>query len=88
MTRKEGPYAKNLFGSFVRTFVWSVGEVENFDFAPEAQKKDNMDLDITYHTKAEDGLSKFILLIFIFLFVKVVVVGVSCVGDTFVFNVE
>ena len=83
MTRdhKEGPFAKNLFGSFVRTFVWSVGEVENFDFAPEAQKNDNMD--ITYHTKAEDGLSKFILLIFIFLFVIVMmnVLNAFAIGD-------
>ena len=80
MTRKEGPYAKNLFGSFVSTFVWSVGEVENFDFA-EAQKNDNMD--ITYHTKAEDGLSKFILLIFIFLFVIVMmnVLNAFAIGD-------
>ena len=89
MTRdhEEGPFAKNLFGSFVRTFVWSVGEVENFDFAPEAQRKDNRsslkDLDITYHTKAEEGLSKFILLIFIFLFVIVMmnVLNAFAIGD-------
>ena len=90
MTRdhEEGSYAKNLFGSFVRTFVWSVGEVENFDFAPETKiKKDNlssiMDLDITYHTKAEDGLSKIILLIFIFLFVIVMmnVLNAFAIGD-------
>ena len=85
MTRKEGPFAKNLFGSFVRTFVWSVGEVENFDFAPESQKKDNMSsiMDTSYHTKAEDGLSKFILLIFIFLFVIVMmnVLNAFAIGD-------
>ena len=89
MTRKEDPYAKNLFGSFVRTFVWSVGEDggELFDFKPEAQKKDNMrsimDLDISYTTKAEGGLSKYILLIFIFLFLIVMmnVLNAFAIGD-------
>jgi len=63
---KEDEFAPNLFGAFVRTMVWFVGEVENEDMW--ISDKDGNGI----HTKIEDWMAKFILLVFIFLFVVVV----------------
>ena len=64
--KKEDEFAPNLFGAFVRTMVWFVGEVENEDMWI-SDKDGNI-----IHTKIEDWMAKFILLVFIFLFVVVV----------------
>ena len=62
----DDEFAPNLFGAFVRTMVWFVGEVENEDMWV-SDKDGNV-----IHTKIEDWMAKFILLVFIFLFVIVV----------------
>ena len=62
----DDEFAPNVFGAFVRTMVWFVGEVENEDMWV-SDKDGNV-----IHTKIEDWMAKFILLVFIFLFVVVV----------------
>ena len=64
----DDEFAPNLFGAFVRTMVWFVGEVENENMWISKRDK-NGD---TIHLKLEDWMAKFILLVFIFLFVVVV----------------
>ena len=75
MTDTQDSFAKNLFGAFVRTFIWSVGEVENIPFAADVGNSMNM--------KASDVLSKLILVVFIFLFVIVMmnVLNAFAIGD-------
>ena len=46
MTKNQDPYAKDIFGSFIRTLVWSVGEVESMDFVGEEKEVENTVLKI------------------------------------------
>ena len=64
----EDEFASSLFGAFVRTMVWFVGEVENNNMWISKKNKDGSII----HLKLEDWIAKFILLVFIFLFVVVV----------------
>ena len=61
----DDKFASNLFGAFLRTMVWFVGEVEDNDMWISKRDKDGN----TIHLKLEDSMAKFILLVFIFLFV-------------------
>jgi len=65
----DDEFASNLFGAFLRTMVWFVGEVEDNDMWTS---KKNTTEDKIIHIKIEDSMAKFILLVFIFLFVVVV----------------
>ena len=66
----DDEFASNLFGAFLRTMVWFVGEVEDNDMW--TSKRNTTDNDMIIHIKTEDSMAKFILLVFIFLFVVVV----------------
>ena len=81
----ESPYARNLYGAFVRTIVWFVGNVENEEWirkedfeslinCSKTSKQNENGIDreeINTALKTEDVLAKFILLAFIFLFMIV-----------------
>ena len=64
---EDDEFAPNLYGAFVRTIVWFVGEVENNDMWISKRKKDGN----IVHLKIEDWMAKFILLVFIFSFTVV-----------------
>ena len=64
---EDDEFAPNLYGAFVRTIVWFVGEVENNDMWRSKRKKDGN----IVHLKIEDWMAKFILLVFIFFFTVV-----------------
>ena len=56
-TKKSEGFAKHLFGSLAKTFVWAIGEVD----VDELKSEDTID----------DVFAKFIFLGFLFLFVIV-----------------
>ena len=87
ISRNDNPFARNLYGAFVKAIFWFIGEVENEEWI---SKKDDGDEKISTALKTEDVLAKFIVLVFIFLFVIVLMnlLNAIAIGDIQVCNIS
>ena len=80
ISSNENPFARNLYGAFVKAIFWFIGEVEDKKWINNEEDGDEK---INTALKTEDVLGKFILLVFIFLFVIVLMnlLNAIAIGD-------
>ena len=80
ISSNKNPFARNLYGAFVKAIFWFIGEVEDKEWINNEEDGDEK---INTALKTEDVLGKFILLMFIFLFVIVLMnlLNAIAIGD-------
>ena len=87
MKGSKPPFEKNLISAFVRTSLWSVGEIDERNFR-DLSRKELHDDDL--HEKFELILGKLIVLAFLFLFVIVLMnlFNAVALGDVQVIHIS